>query len=85
MHKLNYISENVLADLKANVPSNLERYRSTGFEDKTGLNGWSMALNSVEFDPDKLADLDPATASASEWKNRHRISSSAGRSGVRIL
>lgn len=69
MHKLKYISENVLADLKSNVTSNFEHYRSTGFEDKASVKGWSLALNSVEIDANKLAKLDPSGGSDVEVRN----------------
>lgn len=69
MAKLKYISENILADLKANVPDNLERYRVSGFDDLADLNGWSMELSGVEVDPEKLASLDPEKGSAAEIGN----------------
>ncbi|NOD62045.1 MULTISPECIES: DUF6339 family protein [unclassified Ruegeria] len=69
MSKLKYISESILADLKANVPSNLERYRSSGFDDQADLNGWSMELSSVEVDNDRLRKLDPSGGSDAEVSN----------------
>ena len=69
MSKLKYFSESVLADLKANVPSNLERYRSSGFDDQADLNGWSMELSSVEFDTERLRKLDPSGGSDAEVRN----------------
>ncbi|MEP4379592.1 MAG: DUF6339 family protein [Paracoccaceae bacterium] len=69
MPKLKYVAESILADLKANVPSNLERYRSSGFDDCADLNGWAMELSSVEVDPEKLGKLDPAGGSAAEVSN----------------
>ena len=69
MAKLKYISENILADLKANVPDNLERYRVSGFDDLADLNGWSMELSGVEVDTEKLASLDPGKGSAAEIGN----------------
>ncbi|MEO9527234.1 MULTISPECIES: DUF6339 family protein [Pseudomonadota] len=69
MPKLKYFAESILADLKANVPSNLEHYRGSGFEDQAKLNGWSMELSSVEVDPDNLGKLDPAGGSAAEVSN----------------
>jgi hypothetical protein len=69
MTKLKYFGESILADLKSNVPSNLERYRSTGFGDHSDLNGWSMELSSVEVDPEQLGQLDPLGGSAAEVTN----------------
>ncbi|WP_417691606.1 DUF6339 family protein [Roseibium sp.] len=69
MPKLKYFAESILADLKANVPSNFERYRASGFEDVAKLNGWSMELSSVEVDPDNLGKLDPAGGAAAEVSN----------------
>jgi hypothetical protein len=69
MPKLKYVAESILADLKANVPPNLERYRSLGFDDCADLNGWSMELSSVEVDPDRLARLDSTGGSATEVEN----------------
>jgi len=69
MSELKYFSESILADLKANVPSNLDRYRNSGFADQAGLNGWSMGLSSVEVDSEKLAELDPTGGSAAEVSN----------------
>lgn len=69
MPKLKYVAESILADLKANVPSHLERYRSSGFDDCADLNGWSMELSSVEVDLDRLARLDSTGDSAAEVDN----------------
>lgn len=69
MPELKYFAESILADLKASVPANLDRYRSSGFEDQADLNGWSMALSAVEVDPAKLAELDPSGGSAFEVSN----------------
>lgn len=69
MPKLKYFAESILADLKANVPSNVERYRGSGFDDQADLNGWSMELSSVEVDPEKLGNLDPSGGSAAEVSN----------------
>mgnify|MGYP003666479422 FL=1 len=60
MPKLNYLAESVLADLRANVPSNLDRYRGAGFDNLADRNGWSMELSSTEFAPEKLEQLDPS-------------------------
>lgn len=69
MSKLKYFAESILAELKANVPSNLERYRGSGFADQAELNGWSMELSSIEVDPDKLGKLDPSGGSSAEVSN----------------
>lgn len=69
MDKLKYLAESVLADLKADVPSNLERYRAAGFDDCAAQNGWSMALSSVEVDSEELSKLDPAGGCAAEVRN----------------
>ncbi len=69
MPKLKYFAESILADLKANVPSNLEQYRSSGFDNHADLNGWSMELSSVEVDPEQLGKLDPSGGSAAEVSN----------------
>lgn len=69
MPKLKYFAESILADLKANVPSNLERYRSSGFDNQANLNGWSMELSSVEVDPEQFEKLDPSGGSAAEVGN----------------
>lgn len=69
MPKLKYVAENILAGLKADVPSNLERYRTSGFGDYADLNGWSMELSSVEVDSLELGRLDPAGGSAAEVSN----------------
>lgn len=69
MPDLNYFSESILAELKANVPSNIDRYRNTGFDDRADHNGWSMALSTVEVDPEKLGELDPSGGSAAEVSN----------------
>lgn len=69
MPELKYFAESILADLKASVPANLDRYRNSGFEDQADLNGWSMALSAVEVDPAKLAELDPSGGSVFEVSN----------------
>jgi len=69
MPKLKYFGETILADLKANVQSNLDRYSSSDFDDSADLNGWSIELSSVEVDPARLAELDPAGGSATEVNN----------------
>lgn len=69
MPKLKYVAESVLADLKADVPSNLERYRSSGFDDYVAHNGWSMELTSVEVSVENFAKLDPAGGSEAEVRN----------------
>ncbi|MDU8945988.1 DUF6339 family protein [Ovoidimarina sediminis] len=69
MSKLKYFAESILADLKANVPANLDRYRKAGFEDQAGHNGWAMELSSVEVDPEKLGQLDPSGGSDTEVSN----------------
>jgi hypothetical protein len=69
MVKLKYVAESILADLKANVPSNLERYRTSGFDDCGDLNGWSMDLSSVEVSVKDLAKLDPDGGSDAEIRN----------------
>ena len=69
MPKLNYLAESVLADLRANVPSNLDRYRGAGFDNLADRNGWSMELSSTEFAPEKLEQLDPSGGSAAEVSN----------------
>ena len=73
MAKLKYVSESILAELKANVPANLERYRSSGFEDCASSNGWSMEISSVEVDVEKLGHLDPAGGSAAEVFNSMNV------------
>ena len=73
MHKLNYISETVLAELKANVPGNLERYREVGFDDLASQNGWSMELGSVEYNPTEIADLDGTGGSEAEIRNSRKV------------
>lgn len=73
MTKLKYISETILSELKATVPANLERYRSTGFVDLTGLNGWSIELDSVECDPEEIADLDISSGSEAEVSNSLKV------------
>ncbi len=69
MPKLKYFAESTLAELKANVPSNLELYRDSGFEDQAHLNGWSMELSSVEVDPEKLGKLELSGGSTAEASN----------------
>ncbi|SFM79338.1 DUF6339 family protein [Shimia aestuarii] len=76
MAKLKYVSESILAELKANVPANLERYHGEGFDDCSNLNGWSMELSSVEVDAEKLKELDPAVGSAVEVSNSLIVSDS---------
>jgi len=73
MTKLKYISGTILAELKAMVPANLDRYRSNGFVDLTGLNGWSMELDSVEYDPAEIVDLDIASGSDAEISNSLKV------------
>ncbi len=73
MAKLKYVAESILGELKANVPQNLERYRSSGFRDCAYMNGWSMELSSVEVDPEKLGELDPAGGSATEVGNSMNV------------
>ncbi|WP_390911897.1 DUF6339 family protein [Pseudosulfitobacter sp. SM2401] len=69
MHKLKYFSESVLAELRANVSRNLERYRASGFGDRTDQNGWAMELSAVEVEPEKLAVLSQSGGSAAEISN----------------
>lgn len=69
MAKLKYFGESVLADLKANVPDNLDRYRISGFDDRADRNGWSMGLSAVEVDAESLQQLDPSGGSAAEARN----------------
>lgn len=69
MTKLKYFAESILADLKANVPANLDRYRNSGFDDQSNINGWSMELSTVEVDAEKLAKLDPAGGNTAEVSN----------------
>jgi hypothetical protein len=69
MAKLKYFSESILADLKANVPHNLERYRTSGFDEFVGHNGWSMELSSVEVSVEDFAKLDPSGGSDTEVSN----------------
>ena len=73
MPKLKYFSENVLADLRANVPENLERYRASGFGDRADQNGWALELSAVEVDADKLAVLSPSRGNAAEISNSMRV------------
>jgi Family of unknown function (DUF6339) len=69
MSELKYFSESILAELKADVPTNIERYRETGFDDQASSNGWSIGLSAVEVDTDELANLDPTGGSAAEARN----------------
>lgn len=69
MSELKYFSESILAELKADVPTNIERYRETGFDDQASSNGWSIGLSTVEVDTDELAKLDPTGGSAAEASN----------------
>jgi hypothetical protein len=55
-----YLSDNVLDELRKNVRTNLDRYRSTGFADIAGDPGWNIPLG-VEFDGARLATLDQST------------------------
>ena len=73
MANLRYVSESILGELKANVSANLERYRSSGFDDCADLNGWSMELSSVEVDVEKLGQLDPAGGSTAEVVNSMNV------------
>lgn len=54
---LRYFSDRVLEALRTSVGANLERYRSTGFNDLANDPGWDVPVG-VEFDVDKLATLD---------------------------
>ena len=73
MTKLKYVSESILAELRADVPANLERYRNSGFDDFLDLNGWAMELSSVEVDSESLQQLDPTGGSAAEVANSIKV------------
>src|SRR5689334_248939 len=55
--ELKYLSDKVLAQLRKDVAANVERYRTSGFEDLSGEPGWDVPLG-IDFDPDLLAKLD---------------------------
>jgi hypothetical protein len=57
---LRYLSDRVLADLRKNILSNLERYQTTGFTDRANEPGWDIPLG-LEFDSKRLATLDLST------------------------
>jgi hypothetical protein len=58
MSKLQYISTPVYDELRRNVHGNLDRYRASGFDDLTGLDGWSIPLE-VEADLSNFRLLRP--------------------------
>ncbi|WP_170755613.1 DUF6339 family protein [Ruegeria lacuscaerulensis] len=69
MPKLVYFSESVLAELKLNARKNLDRYFDTGFQDLAGHNGWSIALDAIEYDPMLPESLDGTPGQGSEIQN----------------
>lgn len=68
VENLKYLSETKLAELRAKVAENYERYTDGTFHDIATDNGWSIELG-LKVDLDQLTELDPAAGASSEVKN----------------
>lgn len=56
-NQIKYISEAALADLRTNIRSNLELYRSSGFQHLKDEPSWDIDLK-IDYDQDLLSTLD---------------------------
>lgn len=54
---LMYLTDQVLRELRGNLEDNLERYKSGDFGDLARMNGWGVALASVQVDLELLGQL----------------------------
>ena len=64
METLMHVSESALSDLKNNIGENIERYRGDGFADLATGFDWSIKVDGINIDLNRLAKLDGKTASA---------------------
>lgn len=69
MEKLKYLSVRIADQLHNDIKLNLSRYRSGDFLDMADGNGWSIELNSLTIDTDKLKDLEGTKGVDAEVKN----------------
>jgi hypothetical protein len=64
METLMHVSESALTDLKNNIGENIQRYRGDGFADLATGFDWSIKVDGIKIDLDRLAQLDGKSASA---------------------
>ena len=64
METLIHVSESVLSGLKRDISENIQRYRGDGFADLGRGFDWSIKVDGVSVDLDRLEELDGGSSSA---------------------